>query len=131
MRNLQEQVKKAFCCQKLFWPFTVRTNCCSDLKIFANSWPSSSNFKSFSRSLEQFFLTEGQNNFDNKIPFHQSFNETSMYFFLIIPIESTYLVVKFLSAMQRKFSWHSFLAGRKKNMVCVFVLGIFSNFQAI
>ena len=30
MRNLQEQVKKAFCCQKLFWPFTVRTNCTSD-----------------------------------------------------------------------------------------------------
>ena len=32
--NLQEQIKKAFCHQKLFWPFTVRTN--SDLKIFAN-----------------------------------------------------------------------------------------------
>ena len=26
------------------------------------------NFKSFSRSLEQFFLTVGQNNFGNKIP---------------------------------------------------------------
>ena len=34
-------------------------NCSSDLK----------NFKSFSRSLEQFFLTVGQNNFGNKIPF--------------------------------------------------------------
>ena len=33
MRNLQEQVKKAFCYQKLFWPFTVPTNCNSDLKI--------------------------------------------------------------------------------------------------
>ena len=53
------------------------------------------------------------------------------HFFLISPTESIYLVVKFLSAMQRKFSWHSFLGGRKKNMVCVFVLGIFSNFQAI
>ena len=54
------------------------------------------------------------------------------YYFLISPTESTYLVVKFLSAMQRKFSWHSFVGGRrKKNMVCVFVLGIFSNFQAI
>ena len=34
-----------------------------------NSRPSASNFKSFSQALEQFFLTEGQNNFDNKIPF--------------------------------------------------------------
>ena len=29
MRNLHEQVKKAFCYQKLFWPFTVWINCCS------------------------------------------------------------------------------------------------------
>ena len=63
MRNLQEQVKKAFCYQKLFWPFTIWINCSSDLKIFAN-------FKSFSRSPEHFFLTvAGQNNFGNKIPF--------------------------------------------------------------
>ena len=27
MRNLQEQVKNAFCYQKLFWPFTVWINC--------------------------------------------------------------------------------------------------------
>ena len=52
LRNLQEQVKKAFCYQKLFWPFTV--------------WIS---FASFSRSLVQFFLTVGQNDFGNKIPF--------------------------------------------------------------
>ena len=44
-------------------------NCSSDLKTFANSRPSASNVKSFSRSLEQFFLTVGQNNFGNKIPF--------------------------------------------------------------
>ena len=68
LKNLQEQVKKAFCYQKLFWPFTVWINCSSDLKKFANSRPSASNFKSFSRSLEQFFLTVGQNNFGNKIP---------------------------------------------------------------
>ena len=48
---------------------SVTKNCSSDLKHFANSRPSASNFKSFSRSLEQFFLTVGQNNFDNKIPF--------------------------------------------------------------
>ena len=72
MRNLQEQVKKAFCHQKLFWPFTVWINCSSDLKNFANSRPSASNFKSFSWSLEQFFLTVGQNNFGNKIPLMNS-----------------------------------------------------------
>ena len=60
MRNLQEQVKKAFCYHKLFWLFTVWTNCSSDLKTFANSHLTASNFKSFSRSLEQFFLTVGQ-----------------------------------------------------------------------
>ena len=53
----------------MFWPFTVWINCSSDLKIFANSRPSASNFKSFSRSLEEFFLKVGQNNFGNKIPF--------------------------------------------------------------
>ena len=70
MRNLQEQVKKAFCYQKLFWPFTVWINCSSDLKHFANSRPSASNFKSFSWSLEHFFLTVSQNNFGNKVPLH-------------------------------------------------------------
>ena len=30
--------------QKLFWPFTVWINCSCDLKIFANSCPSVSNF---------------------------------------------------------------------------------------
>ena len=71
LRNIQEQVKKAFCYQKLSWPFTVWINCLSDLKKFANSRPSASNFQSFSWSLEQFFLTVGQNNFANKIPFQR------------------------------------------------------------
>ena len=66
MRDLQEQVKKAFCYQKILWPFTVWINCSSDLKNFANSRPSASNFKTFYTSLEQFFLTVGQNNFGNK-----------------------------------------------------------------
>ena len=50
----------ADCFNKLFkW---LRTS-------FANSRLSASTFKSFSRSLEQFFLTVGQNNnFGNKIP---------------------------------------------------------------
>ena len=68
MRNLQEQVKKAFCYQQLFWPLIVWINCSCDLKFFSNSWLSASNFKSLSRSLEHFFLTVDQNNFGNKIP---------------------------------------------------------------
>ena len=48
----------------MFWPFTVWTNCSSDIKNFANFRPSASNFKSF--ALEH-FLTVGQNNFGNKI----------------------------------------------------------------
>jgi hypothetical protein len=67
MRNLQEQVKKPSCYLKLFWPFIVQTNCSRDLKIFANSRLKAENFKKFSPSLEQFFLTVGQNNFGNKI----------------------------------------------------------------
>ena len=50
-------------------PFTVWIDCSSDLKMFENFRPSASNFKSFSRSLQQFFLTVRQNNFGNKIPF--------------------------------------------------------------
>ena len=69
MRNLQEQVKK------MFWPFTVWINCSSDLKDFANSQPSASNFKSFSHDHKNiFFLTVGQNNFGNKIPFFAIFS---------------------------------------------------------
>ena len=33
----------------------------NDLKNFENSWPFASNFKSFSRLKEQFFLIVGQN----------------------------------------------------------------------
>ena len=68
MRNLQEQVRKAFCYQILFWHFTVWINHCSDFKHFANSQPSALNLKSFSSSLEHLFLTIGPNNFGNKIP---------------------------------------------------------------
>ena len=60
LRNLQKKIKKTF---------NVRINCSSDLKNLANSQPSASNFKSFSPSLEQYFLTVGQNNFENKIQF--------------------------------------------------------------
>ena len=59
MRNLQEQVKKTFCNQKLFWPFTVWIN----LQICKFSAFSLA-FQKFSWSLEQFIPTvKGQNNF--------------------------------------------------------------------
>ena len=61
MRNLQEQVKKALCCQKLFWPFTQ--------KICKFSAFSLEFQKFFSITRTIFFLTVGQNNFGNKIPF--------------------------------------------------------------
>ena len=69
MRNLQEQVKKAFVTKNysdlsLFEQIVLVIS-----KVFTNSRPSASNFKSFSQSLEQFFLTVGQNNFGNKRPF--------------------------------------------------------------
>ena len=79
MRRFQEQVKKVFCCQKLFWPFTVWINWSSDLKIFANSRPSASNFKSFLRSSEHFFLTVGQHNFGNKIPIQILYDLTTRH----------------------------------------------------
>ena len=41
-------------------------------KLFKWSWPSASNFKSFSWSVEQFFLIIGQNNFGNKIPLEKN-----------------------------------------------------------
>ena len=50
-------------------PFTLLINYSSDLKNFANSWPSASKF------LDQFFLTVGQKIFGNKI---QSFLGSSM-----------------------------------------------------
>ena len=50
----------------------------------ANFRPSASNFKSFSRSLEQFFLTVGQNNFGNKILFFQLSRNLTCYCLVIV-----------------------------------------------
>ena len=61
MRNLQEQVRKTFCYQKLFLTFTVWIDCSSDFKKFTISSPSVSNFKSFFWITRTYFFTEGQN----------------------------------------------------------------------
>ena len=84
MRNLKEQVKKTFCYQKLFWPFTVWVNCSSNLKIFANSWPSSSNFKSFFSITRTIFSPLGQKTFGNKIPMNNvlPFLSFGIFFFI-------------------------------------------------
>ena len=64
MRNLQEQVKNAFCYQKLFWPFTVWINCSSDQEKLLKFEAEGREFAKCLRSLEQFIQTEkGQNNF--------------------------------------------------------------------
>ena len=80
MRNLQEQIKKTFCYKTLFWPFTVWINCSSNLKNLAKF----SAFKCFSLSQEQFFLTAGHNNFDNKIPlnFEITASKTTCHLYL-------------------------------------------------
>ena len=56
LRNLQEQIKKSFLFQKLAWPDLLLFEWIV-LNFFAKAWPSASNFKSFFRSLKQFFLT--------------------------------------------------------------------------
>ena len=67
LRNLQEQVKKTFWFQKLFRPFTVKiVQFISKIVIILELQSRIS--KVFSQSLEQFFLTVGQNNFGNEIP---------------------------------------------------------------
>ena len=73
------KLKKVFSFQKLFWPSFVQKNCSSDLKLFATSWPSASNFKCFSQSLEQFFLTVCQNKFGDKIPISMNLSFFSHY----------------------------------------------------
>ena len=63
MKNLQEQVKKAFCYQKLFWPFTFCINCSSDREKLLKFEAEGREFAKFLRSLEQSIQTvTGQNN---------------------------------------------------------------------
>ena len=63
--------------------------------FFANSRSSASNFKSFSWSLEQFFLTVGQNDFGNKIPFLRIFWLISRFGFQM-RIEAYYHLFRFI-----------------------------------
>ena len=102
LRNIQEQVKKAFCYHRLFWPFTVWINCSSDLNTFENSQPSVLNFQRFSRSLRHFFLTVGQNNFGNKVPFF-----SKMFYFSLTPLlDSFYQNIRIIGTIHKKKIFH-------------------------
>ena len=51
----------------------MRKNCSSDQEKLLKFEAEGREFAKFLRSLEQFFLTAGQNNFGNKIPFLEFF----------------------------------------------------------
>ena len=72
-------------------------------KSLKNSRPKASNFKSFSQSLEQFFLTVGQNNLSNKVPFPHSLktHKGCLKYFLKNP---NYEYKNFLALWTLKFS---------------------------
>ena len=111
LRNLQEQVKKAFCYQKLFWPFTAVqiVLVISFLQILGIR-------PRFSKvSLDQynnFYLTVGQNNFGNKIP------KTKQFFFKII-----YIFFQ-ISRRLHVLSYYSFLFKHCLigNSICLFLM---------
>ena len=96
-------------CRRAMFRVLGMYNFDSDLKNFANSRPSSSNFKSFSESLEHFFLTVGQNNFGKKIPFlHERWgdlecwllHEAKKFLFFLENAVSKFLVVFNLYVME-------------------------------
>jgi hypothetical protein len=67
-RNLQEQVKKAFCYQKLFWPFNVWINFSSDLKKTCKFSAFSLEFQKIFLITKTIFSHSRSENFGNKIP---------------------------------------------------------------
>ena len=91
----------------MFWPFTVWINCSSDLKNFANSRPSASNSKSFSRSLEHFFLTVGQNNFGKKMPFFIPLLSSSFDFEAWLDLRELVDFLMTWRLISKSFSWFS------------------------
>ena len=92
MRNLQEQVKKAFCHQKMFWPSTVRINCSGD------------------QSLAQFFLTVEQNNFGNKIPLIVLFAKITVFVMKIFWLKKN---LKFTIVIEEKNHLNNGISHRK------------------
>ena len=85
----------------MFWPFTVWINCSSDLKSFANSRPSASNFKSFSHR------SSSQNNFGNKIQF----------FFAFVPNPNHDMVLNWETKRREIWSWSQSYPAMKPSAV--------------
>ena len=107
MRSLKEQVKKHYV-SKIVLTFHCLNKLFSWSQNFCSCLAFSLEFQNFSRSLEQFFLTVGQNNFGNKIPFPHLLN--SFGDFLVIWIENcTYTyspitwILYFLTVWSRRF----------------------------
>ena len=111
MRNLQEQVKKAFCYQKNSDISLFELNCSSDLKVFQT--PNfSRKFQKFFLITRIFFLTLGQHNFGNKIP-----NNFFLWLFSIhICIYGNKLVLQIFLFLSRRLVVSLFIK------LCIFVL---------
>ena len=73
-------VRNGILLPKLFWP-TVRKHCSSDREKLLKFEAEGREFSKFLRSLEQCFLTVGQNNFGNKIPYLALKNEMGLHHF--------------------------------------------------
>ena len=101
----------------MFWSFSIWINCFSDLKIFANSWPSASNFQKFFSITRAIFLTLGQNNFGNKIPIIQAHLEKKTFVFnfsinvlnWLVKIKYSYEKVQWLIFRFLEWQIHFFL----------------------
>ena len=90
-------------------------------KSFANSRPLASNFKTFSRSLEQFFLTVGQNNFSNKIPISLFTTHNNLFFLLFTILAKSHFLVFLVSCIVSSFFTFCF----ETSMHFLFEYGIF------
>ena len=95
----------AFIFQLTNWETVFCYQKSSDLLWFfyANSRPSATNFKSFSGSLEQLFLTVGQNNFGNKIPFltEKKLFWTNRIFFYLLNFHQQIMVISSQNNVQK------------------------------
>ena len=63
--------------------FTVGTNCSIDLKLFVNSWPSYSNFKSFSDQQNNFFSQQVRTVLVTKYHFYLCMHCVGFFFLLV------------------------------------------------
>jgi hypothetical protein len=91
LRNLQEQVKKEFCYQKLFWLFEWIVLVIKFFLQILGLQPRISNFFSITRTI---FSHSSQNNFGNKIPFlaSQEFASCKFGYHLVYKMWKPFLV---------------------------------------